>query len=65
MPGESPVLLIPARAAGAGPEALPADYQRILTIVRDAAGPVTSGPSARRSACQPRCGASWSYCTGR
>ncbi len=35
------MLLIPARAADLGPDALPADYQRLLTIVRDAAGPVT------------------------
>jgi hypothetical protein len=35
------VLLIPARAVGVGPDALPPDYHRILTIVRDAGGPVT------------------------
>jgi hypothetical protein len=39
--GGRSVLLIPARAADLGPDALPADYQRLLTIVRDAAGPVT------------------------
>jgi hypothetical protein len=39
--GGRSVLLIPARAVGIGHDALPPDYQRILTIVRDAAGPVT------------------------
>ncbi|GAA2021391.1 hypothetical protein GCM10009839_17980 [Catenulispora yoronensis] len=39
--GGRPVLLIPARTAGLGPDSLPAGYQRILTIVRDAAGPAT------------------------
>jgi len=39
--GGRSVLLIPTRAAGVGPDALPSDYQRLLTIVRDAAGPVT------------------------
>ena len=38
--GGRSVLLIPVRAGGIGPEALPSDYQRILGIVRDAAGPV-------------------------
>jgi hypothetical protein len=41
--GGRSVLLIPARAADLGPDALPADYQRLLTIVRDSAGPVTVG----------------------
>ncbi len=39
--GGRSVPLIPARAADLGPDALPADYQPLLTIVRDAAGPVT------------------------
>ena len=39
--GGRSVLLIPARAAGVGADALPPDYQRILTIVGDAGGPVT------------------------
>ena len=39
--GGRSVLLIPARAASVGADALPPDYQRILTIVRDAGGPVT------------------------
>jgi hypothetical protein len=39
--GGRSVLLILARAADLGPDPLPADYQRLLTIVRDAAGPVT------------------------
>ena len=34
------MLLIPARVGDIGPDALPQDYQRILAIVRDAAGPV-------------------------
>ena len=34
------MLLIPAGAGGVGPVALPADHQRILAIVREAAGPV-------------------------
>jgi len=38
--GGRSVLLIPTRVAGIGPEALPDDYQRIMAIVRDAAGPV-------------------------
>jgi len=38
--GGRSVLLIPARAAGLDVEALPPDYQRILAIVREAAGPV-------------------------
>jgi hypothetical protein len=33
-------VLIPARAGSVGPDALPPDYQRILTIVCEAAGPV-------------------------
>ena len=32
--------LIPTRAGDVGPGALPTDYQRILTIVAEAAGPV-------------------------
>jgi hypothetical protein len=39
--GGRSVLLIPTRACAIGPDALPAHYQRILTIVHDAAGPVT------------------------
>jgi hypothetical protein len=39
--GGQSVLLIPVRAGNAGPEVLPADYQRLLAIVREAAGPVT------------------------
>jgi hypothetical protein len=39
--GGRPVLLIPVRAAGVGPDALPPDYQRIMTIVAEAGGPVT------------------------
>jgi hypothetical protein len=62
--GGRPVLLIPARAAGVGTDALPADYQRIVTIVRDAAGPVTVRPSAGTSGFRSRCGASWSRCAG-
>ena len=38
--GGRPVLLIPARAGDGDVEALPPDYQRILAIVREAAGPV-------------------------
>ncbi|MEY9895174.1 hypothetical protein ABIA35_008928 [Catenulispora sp. MAP12-49] len=38
--GGRSVLLIPARVGGLDAEALPPDYQRILAIVRDAAGPV-------------------------
>lgn len=38
--GGRSVLLIPTRVVGIGPEALPDDYQRIMAIVRDAAGPV-------------------------
>jgi hypothetical protein len=38
--GGQSVLLIPVRAGDIGPEVLPADYQRILAIVREAAGPV-------------------------
>lgn len=38
--GGRSVLLIPIRDGGAGPDALPADYQRLLVIVREAAGPV-------------------------
>jgi hypothetical protein len=38
--GGGSVLLIPVRAGGAGPDVLPADYQRIFTVVREAAGPV-------------------------
>ncbi|WP_370369527.1 hypothetical protein [Catenulispora sp. GP43] len=34
------MLLIPARAGDLDAEALPPDYQRILAIVREAAGPV-------------------------
>lgn len=34
------MLLIPARAAGIGADDLPPDYQRILPIVREAAGRV-------------------------
>lgn len=39
--GGRSVLLIPVRAAGVGSDVLPPDYQRILTIVADAGGPVT------------------------
>ena len=39
--GGRSVLLIPARAAGVDLDVLPQDYQRLLAIVRDAAGPVT------------------------
>jgi hypothetical protein len=38
--GGRSVWLIPTRAGGVGPDALPEDYQRILAIVREAAGPV-------------------------
>jgi len=38
--GGRSVLLIPARVGGLDDEALPPDYQRILAIVREAAGPV-------------------------
>ncbi|MBS2554791.1 hypothetical protein KGQ19_48885, partial [Catenulispora sp. NL8] len=38
--GGRSVLLIPARVGSLDAEALPPDYQRILAIVRDAAGPV-------------------------
>jgi hypothetical protein len=38
--GGRSVLLIPARVDDLGAEALPSDYQRILAIVREAAGPV-------------------------
>jgi hypothetical protein len=38
--GGRSVLLIPVRAGGVGADALPADYQRLLVIVREAAGPV-------------------------
>jgi len=37
--GGRSVLLIPARVGGLDAEALPPDYQQILAIVRDAAGP--------------------------
>ena len=62
--GGRSVLLIPARAAGVGPDALPPDYQRILAIVRRRAGRWRSRPSARCWACRWRCGASWSRCAG-
>ena len=39
--GGRSVLLIPARAAGIDPDVLPQDYQRLVAIVREAAGPVT------------------------
>jgi hypothetical protein len=38
--GGRSVLLIPVRAGGVGPDALPQDYQRLLVIVREAAGPM-------------------------
>ena len=38
--GGRSVLLIPTRVAGIGPESLPEDYQRIMAIVAEAAGPV-------------------------
>lgn len=38
--GGRSVLLIPVRVGDGDPGALPADYQRILAIVREAAGPV-------------------------
>ncbi len=38
--GGRSVWLIPTRAAGVGPDALPDDYQRIMAIAREAAGPV-------------------------
>ena len=38
--GGRSVLLVPVRTGGIGPEALPADYQRILAIARGAGGPV-------------------------
>ena len=38
--GGRSVLLIAARAAGIGPDALLADCRRILAIVAEAAGPV-------------------------
>ena len=38
--GSRSVLLIPARVGGVDAEVLPLDYQRILAIVREAAGPV-------------------------
>jgi hypothetical protein len=38
--GGRSVLLIPARVGDLDAEALPPDYQRILAIVREAAGPV-------------------------
>ncbi|MFJ2397962.1 hypothetical protein ACIOTI_35150 [Streptomyces sp. NPDC087843] len=39
--GGRSVLLIPARAAGIDPDVLPQDHQRLVAIVREAAGPVT------------------------
>ncbi|WP_405834336.1 hypothetical protein [Streptomyces sp. NBC_01176] len=39
--GGRSVLLIPARAAGIDPDVLPQDCQRLVAIVREAAGPVT------------------------
>jgi hypothetical protein len=39
--GGRSVLLIPARVGGVSLDALPADYQRILAIVREAVGPAT------------------------
>lgn len=39
--GGRSVLLIPTRVAGVGTDVLPPDYQRLLVIVREAAGPVT------------------------
>lgn len=39
--GGQSVLLIPVRVGDAGPEVLPEDYQRLLVIVRQAAGAVT------------------------
>jgi hypothetical protein len=59
--GGRSVLLIPARADGVGPDALPADYQRLLTIVREAARS-RSVRSVRCSASRSRCGASWNLC---
>ena len=38
--GGRSVWLIPTRVAGVGSDALPEDYQRIMAIVREAAGPV-------------------------
>ena len=38
--GGRSVWLIPTRAAGVGPDAFPDDYQRIMAIAREAAGPV-------------------------
>ena len=38
--GGRSVLLIPVRVGGGDPGMLPADYQRILSIVREAGGPV-------------------------
>ncbi|MGW5063345.1 hypothetical protein ACWEQ2_39740 [Streptomyces sp. NPDC004096] len=43
MPGQvggRPVMLIPHREPGVEEDALPWDYQRIITAVRQAAGPV-------------------------
>jgi hypothetical protein len=38
--GGRSLLLIPVRVGGCDPGVLPADYRRILAIVREAAGPV-------------------------
>ncbi|MFJ1912665.1 hypothetical protein ACIOGX_12105 [Streptomyces sp. NPDC088147] len=45
--GGRAVLMVPHREPGAEETALPPEYQRILTVVRQAGGPVTSGRSAR------------------
>lgn len=41
------VLLVPHRGPGMGQDVLPPDYQRIMAVVRDACGPVSTRQSAR------------------
>lgn len=53
------VLLVPHREGGVDEAVLP-EYQRILAAVRR----WRPGPSARRWAWTPGCGASWSRCGG-
>ena len=58
--GGRSVLLIPARAGDGNAEVLPADYQRLLVIVREARSRFVR--SARCSGSRSRCGARWSLC---
>ncbi|WP_234042928.1 hypothetical protein [Streptomyces marianii] len=58
--GGRAVMLIPHREPGVGETMLPPDDQRILAAVRQAAGPVMAGRSARCWGWTPVCGAGWS-----